>query len=63
MIIQFSIQLTITRTMHCSLGLIFNHSSFDSTNVTKHGLSYTALSRVNSKENLYLLCLLLNKIF
>jgi hypothetical protein len=49
--------------MHCSLGLTFDRLAFDPIDVTKHGLSYITLSKVHSKENLCLLCPLLNKFF
>jgi len=40
--------------------LILDCLIFDLTSVTKHGLTYTALSKVRSKNILYLLFLLLN---
>jgi hypothetical protein len=49
--------------MHYLLGLTFDLLAFDLIDVTKHGLSYTTLLKVCSKENLYLLCLLLNIYF
>jgi ATP-dependent exoDNAse (exonuclease V) alpha subunit len=54
--IQFLIQLVATRTIHCSQGLTLDRLTFDLTSVTKHGLTYIALSRVRSKKNcIYLL--------
>jgi hypothetical protein len=49
--------------IHHSQGLILNHLTFDPTSVTKHGLTYIALSKVCSKENLYLFSPLLNNFF
>jgi len=40
--------------------LTLDYLTFDLTNVTKHGLTYIALSKVRSKKKLYLLSLLLN---
>ncbi len=43
--------------------MTFDHLTFDLTGVTKYGLTYNALSRVYSKEHLYLFLTLLNKKF
>ena len=43
-----------TRTIHCAQGLLLDYLAFDPTGVYKHGLIYTALSRIK-KKNLYLL--------
>jgi hypothetical protein len=48
--IQFPIQLAAIRTIHRSQGLTLDELAFDPTNVTKHGLTYIALSRVCTKE-------------
>jgi ATP-dependent exoDNAse (exonuclease V) alpha subunit len=53
----------VTCIIHRSQGLIFDHLTFDSTSMTKHDLTYTALSRVHSRKNLYLFFPLLNKFF
>jgi hypothetical protein len=53
----------MTRIIHCSQGLTFDFLTFDLTSVTKHGLTYTTLLWVHSKEHLHLLSPLLNKIF
>jgi hypothetical protein len=45
--IQFPIQLTTIQIIHRSQGLTLYRLTFDSTNVTKHDLTYTALSRVH----------------
>jgi hypothetical protein len=45
--IQFPIQLVATQIIHRSQGLTLDCLTFDSTNVTKHGLTYTTLSRVH----------------
>jgi hypothetical protein len=49
--IQFSIQLTIAQIIHNLQGLILDRLAFDLTNVTKHGPTYIALSKVRSKKN------------
>jgi hypothetical protein len=61
--VQLPIYLVATRTIHHSQGLIYNHLTFDPTGVTIHGLTYIELSRVRSKENLYLFFPLLNFFF
>jgi hypothetical protein len=48
-------QLSTTRTIHHAQGLTFDHLAFDSLGVTKHGLTYTTLSRIKCKDILYLL--------
>jgi hypothetical protein len=53
--VQFPIQLATARTIHRAQGLSLDRLAFNPQNVSKHGLSYTALSRVRSKEQLYLL--------
>lgn len=53
--IQFPIQLAAARTIHRSQGLSLDDVAFNPTNINKHGLTYTALSRVRTKEKLYLL--------
>ncbi len=61
--IQFPIQIAITRTIHRAHGLTLDHLAFDPSGITKHGLTYTILSRVHSKKHLYLLSPLSNKNF
>jgi hypothetical protein len=39
----------------CAQGLTFDHLAFDSSGVTKYGLTYTTLYRIKCKENVYLL--------
>ncbi len=53
----------MTRIIHCSQWLTFDFLTFDLTSVTKHGLTYTTLLWVHSKEHLHLLSPLLNKKF
>jgi exonuclease III len=53
--IQFPIQLAAARTIHRSQGLSLDDVVFNPCGVTKHGLAYTALSRIRTKEKLYLL--------
>ncbi len=52
---QFPIQLDATCTIHQAQGLTLDYLTFDPTNVYKHGLTYTTLSRVKTKETFYLL--------
>ncbi len=61
--IQFPIQLATTCTIHQTQGLTLDHFTFGPTNITKHGLTYIALSWVHSKKHLYLLSPLSNKNF
>ena len=61
--IQFPIQLAVARPIHRSQGLSLDEMAFDPTNVTKHGLTYIALSRIRTKEKLYLLTPLEHKKF
>ncbi len=49
--IQFPIQLATTCTIHRSQGLTLDCLAFDSTIMTKHGLTYIALSKVHWKKN------------
>ncbi len=53
--IQFPIQLVATHTSHQVQGLPLNCLAFYPSGVTKHGLTYIALSQVHFKEHLYLL--------
>jgi hypothetical protein len=48
--IQFPIQLVATHTIHCLQGLTFDHLTFDPNGVTKHGLTYTTLSKICPKN-------------
>ena len=52
--IQFPIQLAATRTIHRAQGLSLDDLVFNPCGVNKHGLAYTALSHIRSKEKLYL---------
>jgi hypothetical protein len=56
--IQFPIQLVATKTIHCYQGLSLDELVFDPTNVKKHGLTYIPLSRIRTKEKLFLLAFL-----
>jgi hypothetical protein len=49
--------------IHHAQGLTFDHLAFDSTSVTKHGLTYITLFRIYSKNHLYLFSPLSNKNF
>ncbi len=51
---QYLIQLIVARTIHRSQGLTFNFVAFDLSGIHHHGLTYTTLSCVREKENLYL---------
>jgi hypothetical protein len=44
--IQFSNQLTTTKSIHCSQGLSLNKLAFDPTHVKKYGLTYITLSHI-----------------
>jgi hypothetical protein len=61
--IQFPIQLVVACAIQCVHGLTLDCLTFDPTSVTKHGLTYTPLSHICSKEHLYLLSWLTNKTF
>ncbi len=61
--IQFPIQLVATHTSHQAQGLTLNCLAFYPSGVTKHGLTYIALSQVCSKKHLYILSPWLNKNF
>jgi hypothetical protein len=50
-------------TIHHAKDLTFDHITLYSTSVTKHGLTYTTLFRIYSKNHLYLFSPLLNKNF
>jgi ATP-dependent exoDNAse (exonuclease V) alpha subunit len=60
---QYPIQLATTCTIYQAQGLTFDHLAFDLNGVYKHGLTYTTLSHIKNKENLYLLQPLQMKIF
>ena len=53
--IQFPIQLAADQTIQHSQGLSLNETEFDPKGANKNGLVYTALSRIRTKEKLYLL--------
>ena len=53
--IQFPFQLAAARTIHRSQGLSLDDVVFNPYGVNKHGLAYTTLSRIRTKEKLYLL--------
>jgi len=61
--IQFLVQLTTTCKLHLAQGLILDHLAFDPNGVTKHGLTYSTLSKIYSKTHLYLLSPLSNRNF
>jgi hypothetical protein len=61
--IQFPVQLVAARTIHRSQGLSLDELAFDPTNVKMHGLTNTALSRIRTKEKLYLLAPLEDQFF
>ncbi len=61
--IQFPIQLATRRTIHHAKNLTLDHLTFDLSGVTKHGLAYTTLFHIHSKEQLYLLPALSNNFF
>jgi hypothetical protein len=48
--VQFPIQLATAHTIHQAQGLSLDSLAFNPQNVSKHGLSYKALSRICSKE-------------
>jgi hypothetical protein len=52
--IQFLIQLAATRTIHQSQELSLDDFIFYLSSVNKHGLAYTALSRIRTNVKLYL---------
>jgi len=52
---QVPIQLVTTRTIYQAQGLTFDHLAFDLNGVDKHGLTYTTLSHIKNKKNIYLL--------
>ena len=52
---QFLVELAVARIIHCSQRLSLDELAFDPTNVTKHGLTYTTLLHICTKEKLYLL--------
>jgi len=61
--IQFPIQLVVVKTIHRSQELSLDELVFDPTNIKKHGLTYTTLSHIQTKENLFLLTFLQHEIF
>jgi hypothetical protein len=52
---QFPIQLVATRTIYRAQGLTFDHLVFDLNGIYKHGLTYTTLSHIKKKNNIYFL--------
>ena len=52
---QFPIQLACARTIHRAQGLTLDRLSIDPIGIRTHRLFYTALSRVKSKDSLYLI--------
>jgi len=61
--IEFSIQLTVARTIHYFQGLSLDELVFDPTNVKKHGLTYITLSHIRTKEKQFLLNPFQHEIF
>jgi len=51
---QFPIQLVATWTIDHAQGLLMGNLTFDPHGVFRHGLTYIALTRIQTKENLYL---------
>jgi ATP-dependent exoDNAse (exonuclease V) alpha subunit len=60
---QYPIQLVAASTIHRSQGLTLDLLTFDPSGIHHHGLTYTTLSRVREKENLYLLAPLVEANF
>ncbi len=60
---QFPVQLDVARTIHRLRGLTLDYVALDPTGATHHGLTYTTLSRIYTKKNLYLLAPLQNNNF
>jgi hypothetical protein len=52
--IQFPIQLVTTWTIHHAQGLSMDNLTFDPHGVFRHGLKYRTLTKIWTKENLYL---------
>jgi hypothetical protein len=50
--IQFSIQLTVAKTIHCFLGLSSDELVFDPTNVKRHGLTYINIILHSNKRKI-----------
>jgi hypothetical protein len=61
--IEFLIQLVMAEVVHHLQGSIIDCLTVDSCGMTKYGLTYTTLSRVHSKEHLYLLFPILYNFF
>ncbi len=61
--IQFLIQFVVVKTIHCFQGLSLDELVFDPINVKKHGLTYTTLSRIQTKEKLFLLIPIQHEFF
>ncbi len=61
--IQFLVQLALRITIHHSQGLSLNELVFDARNVNKHGLIYTTLYHIWTKEKLYLWIFLQHQFF
>jgi hypothetical protein len=57
---QFLVQLDVARTIHRLQGFTLHYVALDPTRATHHDLTYTTLSRIHTKENLYLLVPLQN---
>jgi hypothetical protein len=53
--IKFSIQLATIIIIHHFQGLSLDELVFDPTNIQKHGLTYTTISHIWTKEKLFLL--------
>jgi hypothetical protein len=61
--IQFPIQFSTTRSIHCFQGLSLDELVFYFNDVKKHGLTYTTLSHIWTKEKLFLLVPFQHEIF
>ncbi len=61
--IQFPIQLAVAKNIHCFQGLSLDKLVLDPINVQKHGLTYTTLSYIQTKEKIFLLVPLQHDFF
>jgi hypothetical protein len=61
--IQYPIQLAVAHTIHRYQGLTLEFLAFDPSGIHHHGLTYTTLSHVREKENLYLVAPLVDANF
>ncbi len=59
--IQFPIQLATIKTIQPVQGLSIDNLAFDLHGVSRHGLTYTTLFKICTKENLYVFLIHTNK--